>query len=103
MRQREFAQRRAAGLSKTHPDLSFVVGAGLSRDRTCLFQTVHQFHRAVMLNKKAACDLSNRRFNAFGKTMDREQELMLLSLDSVLLCRSLTEEQKLPYLSAKLG
>jgi hypothetical protein len=55
----------------------------------------------MMLNEKTRGDLPDGRLHAFRKAMHRQQQLMLLRLNLVLLSGSFAEVQKSSYLLAE--
>ena len=71
-------------------------------DGPLFFQPVHEFHRAVVLNEEPSGDLANGGLGILGKSVNRQQELMLLGLDAALSRRRFTEVQELPDLPPKL-
>jgi len=55
-----------------------------------------------MLNKQPGGDFSNRRFYTRWKALYREQELVLLRLNTVFFRSYITEVKESPDLSSKL-
>ena len=103
MRQSKTAQNRASLRSQHDQNLAFVFLARSPGDGAGQFKPVHQFDSAVVLDEKPGRNLSNRRLYALGKSLDCQQQLMLLSLDPMLFRRGLAEMKKLPDLPPELG
>ena len=103
VRQCQPAQNRAAGRGKPDPDFAFVLDSSNSGDSARGLEAVHQFNRAVVLDKKSRRDFPDGRLHALGQTLHSQQQLMLMRLDAMLLRRGLTEVKKLPDLPAELG
>ena len=103
MRQCKLAQDRAASRRQPDPDFALVFGARSSRDCARDLKTVHQFDGAVMLDEESCGNFPNRGLYALGKALDGKQQLMLLRLDVILLCRGFTEMKELPDLPPELS
>ena len=99
----QFTQNGASGGREPYPHLAFILGPMLTRDRALVFQPVDEFHGAVMLNEQSRGDLPNCWLGVFGKTMYRQQQLMLLGLDSMFLSSCLAEMQEASNLPPELG
>lgn len=102
MRQGQFAQHRAPGGRQPDEHFAFVLGAGVPGNGAFAFQAIHQFDGAVMLDVKTRGHFSNRRPDAFGKAVNREQQLMLLRFQPAFLGDGFAEVKKLADLAAKL-
>jgi hypothetical protein len=103
MRQCQPAQDRAAGRSQLNKNLALVFHARNSRDRPRGLKPVHQLDGAVVLDKQPSRNFPDGGLHSLGKAMDHEQQLMLMRLDPMLLCRGLAEMQELPDLPTELG
>ena len=103
MRQCKPAQDRAASRRKPDPDFALVFGARSSRDCARDLKTVHQFDGAVMLDEESCGNFPNCWLYVLWKALDGKQQLMLLRLDVMLLCRGFTEMKELPDLPSELS
>jgi hypothetical protein len=103
VRQCEAAQDRPAGGSEPDPDFALVFDAGSARDRAAGLKPIHQFNGAVVLDKKTRGNLPDGGLYTCGKSLDREQQLMLLRFDVVFFCKSLAEMKELADLTPELG
>src|SRR5438874_2143814 len=103
MSQCQPAQDPASDRRQQDPDFALVFNARSSRDCARDLEAVHQFHGAVMLDEKSGRDLADGGLHAFRKTLDREQQLMLLRLDLMLLRGGFTEMEETPDLPPELG
>ncbi len=103
VRQCQLTELRLAGRRQSHPHFAPILGAHSSGDRTRLLQSVDQFQSAVRLNVQARSKFTDGRLYAFWKSVNRQQQLVLLRFETVLFSIPFTEEKKLPDLAAKLG
>ena len=99
----ELTQHGAACRSEAHPHLALIVRAWPPHDRPGSLEPVDQFDSAVMLNEQSGGNLSNRRPDAIGEALHRQQQLMLLWLDAVLFCSEFAEVKELSDLPPELG
>jgi len=103
VRQCQPVQNSPAGRSQPEQNFTLVFESRNSRDRACGFKTIHQFNGAVVLDKQPGGDLPDGGLYAVGKALNREQQLMLLRLNTMLLCGCFAEVQELPDLPPELG
>src|ERR1700728_2960487 len=103
VRQSEAVQDRPAGGSEPDPDFALVFDARSSRNSATGLEPVHQFDSAVVLDKETRGNLPDGGLYALGKSLDCEQQLMLLRFDVVFFCKSLAEMKELPDLTPELG
>lgn len=84
-------------------NLAAVGRIGLAFDESARFQAVHQLNSGVVPQSETVRQLADRGMSRGGKTLESEQGLMLLRLDSMTPGLHLAEMQKLPELIPKLG
>jgi hypothetical protein len=103
MCQSQAAQDRPAGWSEPNPYFALVLDARRSRNGAAGLEAIHQFNRAVVLDKKTRGNLPDGGLYALGKSLDCEQQLVLLRFDVVFFCESFAEMKKLADLTPELG
>ena len=103
MRQRQLPQHGASRRRQPDQHFALVLRTCVPRDGAFVFQPVHQFHGAVMLDEQPRSDLANRRPHVVGKPVYGKQQLMLLGFESVLLGGHFAEMKKFPYLASKFS
>jgi len=99
----QLPQSRAATCRQAYPDLAPVFRPGCPLDGAGLFQAVHEFDGAVVLNEHSRGKLANGWFDAFRQAVHAKQQLVLLRLDTVPPCNRFAEMQKTPDLTPELG
>ena len=99
----ELTQHGAACRSEADPHFPLIVRARPPRDRARALETVDQLDRAVMPNEQSGGNLPNRGPGAIGQALNREKQLMLLRLKTVLFCSRFAEVKKLSDLPAEFG
>jgi hypothetical protein len=75
----------------------------MALDRPRLFQPVHQFYCAVVLNEQSGRDFAHGRFCALRQAMHSQQQLVLLGFETVLPCGGFAEVEKLTNLAPEFG
>jgi len=103
VRQGEAAQDRPSDGSEPDPDLALVFDARSSRNCATGLQPIHQFNGAVVLDKESRGNLPDGGLYALGKSLDCEQQLVLLRFDVVFFRKSFAEMKELPDLTPELG
>jgi hypothetical protein len=83
--------------------LPSVGGIVLAFSVTGIFQAIHQFHRGVMAQRQAICQLADGRLGAGRQSLDRQQCLMLLRLYAVLSGPDFAELKEVTELVAELS
>jgi hypothetical protein len=103
VRNGETAQDRSAGGSEPNPDFALIFDTRSSRNRATCLEPIHQFNGAVVLDKKTRGNFPDSGLYAFGKSLDCEQQLVLLRFDAVFFCQCLAEVKELADLTPELG
>ena len=88
--------------SQLYEDLSAIVGSPQSAQEPSFGESVNQFHSAVMLKLHSFRQHTDGRFDAIGKTSNRQQQLVLLRFDARLARGIFAETQEASYLIAQL-
>jgi hypothetical protein len=100
---REFTQDGATRRREPQPHFPLIFRARTSRDRPGALEPIDQFDRTVVLNEQSRGNLPNRGPGALGQALHRQQQLMLLRLNTVLFCSCFAEVKELTDLSPELG
>jgi hypothetical protein len=103
VREGEAAQDRPARGSEPDPDFALVFDARGSRNGATGLKPIHQFNGAVVLDKETRGNLPDGGLYALGKSLDCEQQLVLLRFDVVVFRKGFTEMKELADLTPELG
>jgi len=94
MMQSEFGQNALAFGGECQQYLSAVIPRARAPHISPTFQTVDQFHRAVMLNLHPVGQFPNARPHSLGYAFDRKHQLVLPAFQTGCLHRSFAEMQE---------
>ncbi len=90
-------------LREMHDDLPAVLAVAGAHDQATALSAINQLHCAVMLKLQALGQKSDRGLIWAGQAANRQQQLILLGMQSDAPRRGLAEVQETAYLVAELG
>ncbi|MGA9390618.1 MAG: hypothetical protein WBV69_09250 [Candidatus Sulfotelmatobacter sp.] len=88
---------------KLQKDIPAVRPSILAPDQARGFASIGELDNGVVAQTKTLSHIADRRSHLVGGSSDLKEELMLLWLETALLCRYLTEVKKQADLVAKFG
>ena len=97
------AKRTFARRGQANEDFAAILGGGFADDGAVIGQAIDQLDRAVMTNLKAIGEFGNGRELSRRQAFDREEELMLLRLDSMGSGGFFAIAEEFPDLVAEFG
>ena len=100
--QRESSQEPFPLRQKLYQHLAPILISAMPGSQSSALQAIDQLHRAVMLQLHSFCERTNRGAHVRRKTLNREQQLVLLGFESGGAGSRFAEVQKTPDLVAEL-
>jgi hypothetical protein len=103
MVERQLAKHLLSARGQVQQDLAAVLGAAAPADVSRMFQAVHQFYGAMMLDLQALGQFPYSRAHTRPQAFECQQELVLARLQTGVARRPLAEVKKAADVMAKVG